>query len=187
MGSSPDGIDRLLIEHRQRLHQWVEKRLDRRLRGRVDASDVVQDVCLEAAERLRRLDSTPEIGFFGWLRSLAHDRLIDLHRFHVRTRARSLRREAGSVGTAGVPDSAFAADESTPSRTAIRGERDTLLHQALARLRGADRMVIELREFAGATNVEVAAALGLSEAAASARYVRALERLGAILRAEASG
>ena len=45
-------VHQLLDRHRDSLRQMVQFRLDRALAGRIDASDIVQDVLLEAHQRL---------------------------------------------------------------------------------------------------------------------------------------
>src|SRR5436305_15082314 len=92
-GSDPAAVDRLLAGHREPLRRAVELRLDPALARRVDASDIVQDVLLEANRRLREYLHNPVMPFHLWLRHLAKDRLIDAHRFHRKAQRRSLDRE----------------------------------------------------------------------------------------------
>jgi RNA polymerase sigma-70 factor (ECF subfamily) len=71
----------------------------------------------------------------------------------------------------------LAGEQTSPSLAAIRGEMMTQLEAALDRLDPIDREVLALRHFEELSNNEVAALLGIQKAAASKRYVRALERL----------
>src|SRR5690606_10694107 len=77
-----DAVNALLDRHRESLRRMVQMRLDRKLAARVDASDVVQDVLLEANERLAGYLQNPALPFHLWLRNLARDRIIDMHRRH---------------------------------------------------------------------------------------------------------
>ncbi len=87
------------MELMKRVHSfwWVRRmvsfRLDPRLQGRVDPSDVVQDVCLEAWQHLGSYVSQPNTPLFLWLRAVAGHKLGDLHRHHLGTRMRDARRE----------------------------------------------------------------------------------------------
>ena len=76
-------LGKLLSRHRERLRRMVALRLDWRLRGRVDPSDVLQEACLDAARRLPEYRKNPTMPFFLWLRFLAGQRLVDEHRKHL--------------------------------------------------------------------------------------------------------
>ena len=181
----PRALSAELARHRPGLVRWVSRRLDPRIRGRVDPSDVVQDVCVEAFRRIDHFRARGGVGFLTWLRSLARDRLVDLRRAHLGRQRRSVMREVHAEETAGVRPlvDRIPAEQSTPSHATARAERSTILRETLPLLSPTDRQVIELREFDGLSNGEVARRLGLTETAASARAMRALSRLGALLRA----
>ena len=105
--SAGDGVarDRLLARHRIRLRNMIAWRLDRRLAARVDPSDVVQEVLVEADGKLDRYLRDRPIPFYPWLRELACERLLTLHRRHVQAAKRSVRREEPEErnGSAGNP------------------------------------------------------------------------------------
>jgi RNA polymerase sigma-70 factor (ECF subfamily) len=168
----------------------VELRLDPALARRVDASDIVQDVLLEANRRLRDYLRDPTMPFHLWLRHLAKDRLIDAHRFHRKAQRRSLDREQGNAPPAWAAESSVQLiaqlldSERTPASAAVQQELERRLQAAVAELDEPDREVILMRHYEGLANQEVAAALNLSEAAASMRYLRALRRLRASLTGE---
>ena len=88
-----DATDRLLQRHREALRRMIAMRLDRKIQGRVDASDIVQDVLVEANRRLRDYLSNPAMPFHLWLRHMARDRIIDMHRRHRVSAKRSVDRE----------------------------------------------------------------------------------------------
>ena len=75
-------VNALLERHRAALRRMVDLRMDRALPRRVDASDIVQDVMVEANRRLTEYLSNPSMPFHLWLRHMAKDRLIDAHRRH---------------------------------------------------------------------------------------------------------
>src|SRR6516165_9551472 len=89
----PGSWAELMKRYRSRLRRMVSFRLDSRLQGRVDPSDVVQDVCLEAWQHLGAYVSQPDTAFFLWLRAVAGHKLGDLHRHHLGARMRDAKRE----------------------------------------------------------------------------------------------
>jgi RNA polymerase sigma-70 factor (ECF subfamily) len=183
----PEAVERLLTAHREPLRRMIGLRLDPALAARVDASDVVQDVLLEAHRRLADYLRNPTMPFGLWLRHIAKDHVIDAHRRHRQAQRRSLDREQPLVPAALADHSSFELagqildQELTPATAAIRHELQRRLDAAVAGLDEDDREVILMRHGEQLSNQEVAAALGLSEAAASMRYLRAVRRLRAVL------
>jgi RNA polymerase sigma-70 factor (ECF subfamily) len=182
----------LLEQHREAIRRAISLRLDPALARRVDASDIVQDVLLEANQRLKDYLNNPTMPFHLWLRHLAKDRLIDAHRFHRQAQRRSLDREQAAGPPAWASDSSVQLlahlldPERTPASQAIQHELERKLTSSIAALGDDDREVIWMRHYEQLGNQEVAEALGLSEAAASMRYLRALRRLRAELVGEPS-
>jgi RNA polymerase sigma-70 factor (ECF subfamily) len=180
---------RLLLErHHDRLRRMVALRLDHRLRGRVDASDVLQEAYLDACHRLADYLRAPAMPFFLWLRFLVAQRLQEQHRRHLGARARDAGREV-ALDVGGLPGASSAALAAhllgrltPPSQAALRAERKALLQSALARMEALDREVLALRHFEQLSNGEVAQVLGIDKSAASKRYARALVRLKDVLR-----
>jgi RNA polymerase sigma-70 factor (ECF subfamily) len=179
--------ERLLTSHRDGLRRVVDLRLDPALARRVDASDIVQEVLLEASQRLGDYLRNPTMPFRLWLRHMARDHIIDAHRRHRLAQRRSLDREQPMVPAVLADRSSieltarFFDNELTPASAAIRHELERRLQAALATLDEDDREVICMRHFEQLSNQEVAATLELTEAAASMRYLRALRRLRALL------
>jgi len=176
-------LGELLGRHRERLRRMVVLRLDRRLQGRVDPSDVIQEACLDAARRLPEYQQNPTMPFFVWLRFLVGQRLVDEHRRHLGAAARDVGREI-SLYRGALPETSSAALAAhllgrltTPSQAAVRAERKIRLQDALNSLDPIDREVLALRHFEELSNAEAAAVLGLDKSAASKRYARALIRL----------
>src|SRR5262245_40278068 len=131
----------------------VDLRLDPRLRGRVDPSDVLQEVYIDAARLLPTYLKAPPLPFHLWLRQLAGTRLAKAHRHHLGARGRDVRREV-ALEPGAIPEASSVAladgllgRESRPSEAAMRAElRDRLL-AALDRLGPVDREVLALRHF----------------------------------------
>jgi RNA polymerase sigma-70 factor (ECF subfamily) len=177
----------LLAQNRGRLHRMVELRLDRRLQGRIDPSDVIQDAFIEASARLPDYLANPSMPFFVWLRFLVAQKLMILHRHHLATQARDARREV-SLYQGSLPEASSAALArqllgrlTSPSQAALRAERKLRLEAALNLMAAIDREVLLLRHFEELGNLETASVLGITPTAANNRYVRALKRLKDIL------
>lgn len=183
----PPAVDALLNRHRAALRRAIELRMDPVLARRLDASDVVQTALTDAARRLAEYLRDPRMPFHMWLRQLAQDRLIDAHRRHRVAARRSLDREQPLAAPAALDHSTIelAAQlcdpELTPAAAAVRAELAARLREAVDSLDAADREVVLLRHFEQLSNQDIAEALGLSEAAASMRYLRAIRRLRARL------
>ncbi len=176
-------VERLLDEHRGPVRRMIDLRLDPAIGQRLDASDVVQEVLLEASRRLRDYLKKPDMPFHLWLRHIAKDHIIDAHRRHRLAQKRGVDREQALV-PAGLADHSsielaarFIDQELTPASAAIRQEMQRRLHEAIARLDEDDREILLMRHFEQLSNQEAAADLGLTEAAASMRYLRAVRRL----------
>src|SRR5262245_25753384 len=86
-------LARLFDQHRERLRRMVELRLDPRLRGRLDASDVVQEAFLDVDRDLDAYLADPKLPPLLWLRLHVGRRLTTLHRQHLGTRMRDARLE----------------------------------------------------------------------------------------------
>jgi RNA polymerase sigma-70 factor (ECF subfamily) len=189
----PEGWRALFDRDRERLRRMVALRMDRRLQGRVDPSDVIQEAHLEAMTRLPEYLRQSKLPFFLWLRLIVGQRLTLLHRRHLGAHARDAGREIGLYQGA-LPEATSAAlaarllgHLTQPSKAAIRAERKIRIQTALNAMEPLDREILALRHFEQLTNGEAAQAMGLSKSTASKRYVRALERLKEILAAGRGG
>jgi RNA polymerase sigma-70 factor (ECF subfamily) len=177
----------VLAPHRKRLRRMVALRLDRRLRGRIDPSDVLQEAFLQAAQAGPKYLERPEQPVFLWLRWLTGTALQLVHRQHLGVQARDADREVQLLDRP-WPEASSAAlaaqllgRDTRPSVAAIRAERQLRLQEALNAMDPLDREVLVLRHFEELNNAEVARELQLKESAASKRYIRALHRLKEIL------
>jgi RNA polymerase sigma-70 factor (ECF subfamily) len=173
--------------HRARLRLMVRPRLDRRLQGRVDPSDVLQDAYLDLAARLPDYARDRPMPTDLWLRLVAGQRLAQVHRQHLGAAMRDAGREV-SLDRGALPQASSASLAAqllgrftTASQAAVRAERQVQLQAILNGLDEPDREVLALRHFEGLSNGETAQVLGLSKTAANNRYVRALGRLRDLL------
>jgi len=173
----------LLNKHRDRLVRMVALRLDQRLRGRLDPSDVVQEACLEATARLPEYLAKPDVPFFLWLRFLTGQRVSILHRHHLGAHMRAAGKEVplellgAPATTSAALANCLAANDPRPSEIAMQGETRRIYQAVLDSLDPIDREVLALRHVEQLSNVETAKVLNLKESAASKRYIRAIERL----------
>lgn len=181
-----DAVNGLLERHRDAIKRMIDRRMDRVVQRRVDASDIVQDVMIEANRRLGDYLANPTMPFQLWLRHMARDRLIDAHRRHRVASTRSVDREV-ALPAAG-PDASqadmlgqFADRELTPAAAATWRELERRFAAAVEQLEEADRQIVLLRHFEHLSTAEAAEALGLSKAAAGMRYLRAMRRLRILL------
>ena len=180
-------IDRLLDRHRDSLRKLIGMRLDQKIMRRIDVSDVVQDVLVEASRRLQDYLENPVMAFHLWIRQIAKDRIIDAHRRHRVSAKRSIDREQALV-TAGPVDQStieLAGQLRDPALTpaAAATQRELALHvqAAIGKLEERDREMIWMRHYEQLSNQDIAAALNLTEPAASMRYLRALKKLRKLL------
>jgi len=180
-------LEQILTRYRRRLKRMVKLRLDPRVQGRIDPSDVVQEAYLEASQKLNDYLLEPKIPFFLWLRLVTGQKLAIEHRKHLGVQARNAAREVSLYhGAYPAASSAALAAQllgrfSTPSKAAMRADLRLRVQEALNRMDPLDREVLALRHFEQLSNGETAMVLGIKEAAACNRYVRALERLRQIL------
>lgn len=175
--------------HRNRLWRIVNFRMDPRLRGRVDADDILQEAFLNAVRRIDRFFREAAQSRFVWLRLIVTQTLADVHRAHLGTKKRNAGRDRSIHGsqsagsTAASLSSCLAGKLTSPSGAAMRAEFGEIVDAAIESMPDLDREVLAMRHFEELTNRETACVLEITEQAASMRYVRALARLKEALRA----
>lgn len=178
-----EAVNHLLDRHRDAVRRMIDLRMDRVLQRRVDASDIVQDVLVEANRRLAEYLKNPVMPFHLWLRQMAKDRLIDAHRRHRVAARRSMDREQPLA--AAVSDERSTIDlaaelsdhQLTPAAMATWRELQRRFEAACEQLEPQDQEIVLMRHFERLSNSEVAQALGLTPQAASMRHLRAMRRL----------
>jgi RNA polymerase sigma-70 factor (ECF subfamily) len=179
-----EGALAVLVErHRDWLERMVRLRMDRRLQGRVDPADVVQDAYLAVRGKFPHYSADPHLPFFLWLRLEVGQKLVDLHRFHLGAQMRDAGQEVSLHGGPLPQVTSLSLAEqllgklTTASHAAMRVELKLRVQEALNSMDPHDREVLVLRHFEELSNAESAQVLGIRPSAAVNRYVRALKRL----------
>ncbi len=177
-------VEQLLVRGRERIRRMVAVRMDPRLAGRFDPSDVVQESLADAARRLPQYLKERPMPFHAWLRQIAWNRLVDLHRRHLQTQARSVTREEevglSEASLAALADH-LASSGTGPAGHLLRKELQQRVRTALSAMKSADRELLIMRHLEQLQMNEIAAVLQISEEAAMSRGRRALERLQLLL------
>jgi RNA polymerase sigma-70 factor (ECF subfamily) len=186
-GGDEDALGELFSRYRDRLKRMVRLRLNRRLQGRVDDSDIIQEACLDVARRLPEYVADPQLPFYLWLRHMTGLKLTEIHRRHLGTQMRGAEREV-SLHRGGLPEAnsvSLAAQllgtVTSPSQAAVKAETRIQVQQALNSMDAIDREVLALKHFEQLSISEIAQVLGMSKAGAGSRYLRAIKRLKEIL------
>ncbi|UCG17358.1 MAG: sigma-70 family RNA polymerase sigma factor [Phycisphaerales bacterium] len=178
-------VEELLARYRDRLRQMVAVRIDPRLLGRFDASDVVQEALVEASRKLPEYLQDQPLPFYPWLRQIAWERLVDARRRHVQARKRAVGRQQQQHtlpdrSTMALADRLIASGTS-PSGKFARAELRDHMRAALNALPSRDREVLVLRHLEQLSTCEIASVMGMTEGAVKTRHVRALQRLRGLL------
>ena len=166
-----------------RLRKLVKLRMDRRLQGRVDPEDVLQETFVDFQSRAEQYLADPSMPFFLWLRFLAGQRLQLTHRHHLGTQMRDAGREV-SLHRGAMPQAtsmSLAAQLlgrfTSVTQAVQRAELQRLLQEAVNAMEPLDREILALRHFEELTNAETAQVLGIKRTTASTRHIRAIKRL----------
>ncbi|QEG21440.1 sigma-70 family RNA polymerase sigma factor [Mariniblastus fucicola] len=186
-GEEPnEAFNEILCRHRDRLKRMVGLRMNQKLQGRLDASDVIQDTFVEASRALEGYLDNPKISVFMWLRRLAGEKLIQAHRKHLGAEKRTANREQPMF--AGVPAATsqvvaiqLSGKLTSPSNAAQKREDKDELMDALDQMGEIDREILMLRHFEQLSNHETAEVVGISYEAVKKRYIRALDKLRTIM------
>ena len=176
---------RLLERYRNYLTVLARLQIGRRLQGKFDPADVVQETFLRAHDRFRQFRGRTEAELVGWLRRVLASRMAKLLRHYWGTKGRDVRLEQELAEELAQSSSALghflvAAIES-PSEEAIRREQAILLANALERLPDHYREVILLHEFEDLTFPEVSRRMGRSVDSVKNVWTRALTQLRHLL------
>lgn len=182
----------LLVRHRDRLTRMVRARMDRRLSGRVDASDIVQEAMLDASAKLANYRPDDSVAFYPWIRQIAWEHLVRAHRHHLHAKKRSVaREEVLRMEMSEEPHRMLAerlvSHGASPSAQLTQEELGRAVRRCLECLAEKDRELILLRYVEQLSNVEIATVLGVTEAAAKMRHLRCIRRLRQLLDTSAEG
>lgn len=174
-------LGRLLEVYRNYLRLLARIEIGRKLQGKVDASDVVQEAFLDAHRYFPTFRGTAEPQFVQWLREILAGTLANQVRRYFGTKARDPRLEVGvaadleqsSVGLAAIPID----PHSSPSQQAARGEQSLIVAEAIADLSDDYQAVIVLRHLEGLTFPQVAERMGRTVDSVEKLWIRALAQL----------
>lgn len=182
-----EAVNELFSRYRDRLRAMVRLRLNRRLQGRVDPSDVLQEAFLEISKGFADYVRQPTMPFFLWLRHITGQKLIAAHRQHLGAQMRDAGQEV-SLYRGALPQASSVSLAAqlmgrltSASQAAIRAETQIRLQEVLNGMEPVDREILALRHFEMLSNEETAQVLGIKKSAASNRYIRALKRLKEIV------
>lgn len=178
--------DALLFYH-PKLERIVHFRMDPAMRSRIDTSDVLQESYLQIARRAQEFIDGVPVSLFVWIRQRVIQTLIDMQRNHFSDKRNANReRDIPSMDygqTSCLSIARFLLDDRTsPSMAAARSEEFEQLQSALQTMNETDREVLAMRHFEQLNNLQVAESLNLSPTAASNRYIRAVAKLGEIMK-----
>jgi RNA polymerase sigma-70 factor (ECF subfamily) len=184
-------LGRLLELYRNYLRLLARLQVGRRLQGKADPSDLVQEAFLAAHRTFAQFRGSTEGELVDWLRRILTSKLVDLARRYLGTRRRDVRLErqyADDLNSSSAAlGMALAAAGSSPSERAARRERAVLLADAIKSLPPDYGEVIILRHLEGLTVAEVAARMGRSSDSVKKLWVRGIARLREILAGIESG
>lgn len=181
-------LGQLLESYRGYLMVLARVQIGRRLQGKVDAADVVQDAFLGAYRDFEQFRGTSEKEFIAWLRQVLAFVLANLVRHYQGTQRRDVRLERQLAveldQSSHALDRGLVANQSSPSQQAVRREQSVLLAEALARLPEEWRDLLILRHLEGLTFPEVAQRLGRTVDSVKKQWPRALAGLRRALEGE---
>ena len=180
-GGDADALGRLLSAYRSYLALLARMQIDGRLQAKLDASDVVQEACLEAFRDFPTFRGSTEAELLAWLRQVLVRNMSNQIRHYAGTQARDIGMErslaADVDSSAQALERNLAASQSSPSQAASRREQAALLAEALERLAVDHREVIVLRNLQNLTFPEVATRMNRSVDAVEKLWTRALIQL----------
>jgi len=183
-GGDQSAFEELFQRHRRRLQKAIAMRIDRRVAARIDASDILQETYMEAFARMPKYLQQGKMPLYLWLHWIAREKVLALHRRHLGAEKRAVTYEAPLLpvdSSATFVSGIIAGHEPSPSQALAKTELAERLRLALAQLDDDERDLILWRHFEQLSARDTAQLLQISEAAAAKRYIRAVERLRAIL------
>jgi len=177
-----DALGTLFDVYRPRLRRMLQAHMDRRLKSRVNPSDILQEAYLDLAKGIESYLRGEQVAVYVWMRKIAWQRLLKAHARHLRAERRSVARECEPPRQSSLQLAhQILAQGSSPSQHLEQAELQQAVRRAIAGLKPQDREIISLRNFEGLTNGEAAQVLEIQDSTATMRYGRALFRLKELL------
>ena len=174
-------LNRVFSENRLRIRSLVAARLDKKLNGRVDPSDIVQETLFDACRRLSEYIANPSVPFLKWLLALAEQNTITAYRRHMLTQKRSIAREEKLDQTDQSTQQPTNFEDNNrlndPKFVAERAERLLQLQRAISMLNPQSQQVVRMRFLENRPLAEIAKQLNLSIDAVAKRAMRSLVKL----------
>jgi RNA polymerase sigma-70 factor (ECF subfamily) len=172
--------ERPLEGYRDYLRLLTQVQLSPRLQAKVDASDMVQQTLLEAHRSRDQFRGESEGERLAWLRAILANVLAATAR-RLSAGMRDLGRERSLEAELDLSSSRLecllAADQTSPSGQAVRGEDVLRLARAMASLSSDQRQVIELHHLKGMPLAEVADIMKRTRPAVAGLLFRGLSKL----------
>ena len=174
-------LGRLLEQYRNYLRLLARIEIGRKLQGKLDASDLVQEVFLDAHRYFPTFRGTAEAQFVHWLREILAGTLANQVRRYFGTQARDLKLErsiAADLDHSSMALGRIPVDPNpSPSEHVMRGEQSLLVAEALANLAPDYQTVIVLRHLEGLTFPQVALRMERSVDSVEKLWLRGLAQL----------
>ncbi len=176
--------------YRDRLSHLLAARMPPALLRRMGVEDLLQETYLACGRRMTFLQEPGDVPLYVRLRRIALQTLVDMGRRHLSAGKRDAMKEVDPIsgtreGNGAIEALSLFADSISSPRTHLeRIERRAVTRRVLAKLPPVDREILELRHFEELSNAECAAVQGVSQKAASIRYVRALKKFRNLLEQE---
>ncbi len=180
-------IQEIFSRHRDRLQRMVDLRLDSRLQGRINPSEVLHEAYQDVVKGMADYLHSPKQSIFLWLRTVVGERLFALHRQHLgagRSDASlelTLYRDALPEASSAALAAQLLGRQSSLTQAAVRAERILRIQETLNAMEPIDRELLSLRHFEQLTRSEAAQVLEIEESAAAKRYIRALKKMQRML------
>lgn len=179
LAGNAESLGELLEHYRAYLTVLAQRYLDTRLRGRLDAADIVQITFLEAQRDLPSFRGHQIEELLGWLRHILRNNVSSAHQKHIYTQKRSAGREVSNSPTDSRPAiTDLAPSETTsPSQRMMRDEAAVYLANCLEDLPDTQREALRLRYVEGCSLKQISESMGKSEMAVAGLLKRGLQAL----------
>ncbi|MDA7949845.1 MAG: sigma-70 family RNA polymerase sigma factor [Pirellulaceae bacterium] len=175
-----EALGELLEKYRPFLRLLAERRLDHRVKNRVDASDVIQLTFLDVQRDLKQFQGKQEPELIGWIKKILENNLNQMVRRHVATQKRSAMKENrldNSTASGRVMRNQLPGEFSSPSQRVMRGEAALRLAKELDKLPTSQHHALRLRYLEGYSLAEIAQAMEKSQLAVAGLLKRGLQNL----------
>ena len=174
-------LGQLLDSYQNYLNLLAKIEIGRRLQGKVDASDIVQETFLEAHRQFPSFQGNAEPQLTKWLRTILAGTMANVVRRYAGTQARDLRLERQLVvdldQSTGALEQLLVDRHSSPSQQLMRGEQSLLVASAMSRLPDDYQTVLVFRHMEGLTFPQIAERMGRSVDSVEKLWLRGLTRL----------